>query len=273
MVVSGYCHLLENSLISFNRYIPPSIINICIEYNEYIIQDPCIRFLNSFLSQSDNISDKKLRNGVILLQVLDKIIPGSVRWRYVHRKPKTVIEKIENLNRAINIIHTVSRKEEVICISASDLLANTQLYTTFIEEMMRYNALKFMSGNITDSQIIIWCNQILLKSKLNKYHGLCIFNLSDPILSDCIIYNELLATIKPNDIDRNKIYYGILSVDDDIKDKHRFQRYFNARMAIKTVEKFGVKYFYDEEDLIELDEKAVCLMLCAIMEVYLIYID
>jgi hypothetical protein len=50
----------------------------------------------------DRVEDE-MRDGVLMLQIFDKVSPGIVQWKRVNINPSTMYKKIENCNYSVEI--------------------------------------------------------------------------------------------------------------------------------------------------------------------------
>eukprot|EP01084_Bolivina_argentea_P208347 355253_1 len=90
LLVYGYCRKYENILhfLAGNKNIPSPVIMVCLEYYLQMSDENILRtFVNDTLQLLNDaaINDiyKDLSDGVILLKLLDKMKPGTVKWRRV----------------------------------------------------------------------------------------------------------------------------------------------------------------------------------------------
>merc|ERR1719273_2585791 len=93
-------------------------------------------------------------------------------------------------------------------------------------------------------------------------------SFKDQKLSTCIFYIELLAAIRPNDVDTSLINYDVRPlVNNRVQDNQRKERIENARLAMSYVRKFGADLFVLPEHLCGMEPKAVLSMFAGIMTV------
>merc|ERR1712176_1484998 len=110
-------------------------------------------------------------------------------------------------------------------------------------------------GNVTIAQF---------EDKKSKSIG----NFKDRALSTCIFYIELLAAVKPNDVDTSLINYDVRPlVNNRANDNMRRERIDNARLAMSYARKFGSDLFVLPEHLCAMEPKAVLSMFAAVMTV------
>jgi len=113
-----------------------------------------------------------LRDGIILLQLLDKISPGIVNWNKVNTKPPlNKFQQVENCNYALTLGKQL--KFSLVGIGGQDIQsANKKLTLAIVWQAMRtyiLNYLKTISKGgreITEEDIVIWCNRKLSLQEL-----------------------------------------------------------------------------------------------------------
>merc|ERR1712154_728327 len=105
------------------------------------------------------------RSGLVLLKVIDKIEPGSVKWRKkVERKPNNKFKKINNTNYAVDLGKQM--KLSLVNVGGPDITArNKKLILGFTWQLMRYHLLKFLASlsadgkPVADKDVLGWCNE------------------------------------------------------------------------------------------------------------------
>merc|ERR1711933_103080 len=196
------------------------------------------------------------RSGLVLLKVIDKIEPGSVKWRKkVERKPNNKFKKINNTNYAVDLGKQM--KLSLVNVGGPDITArNKKLILGFTWQLMRYHLLKFLASlsadgkAITDKDVIDFCNDCVAKSDLDKKPQ--IKGFSDESIGSGIFFIYLVASIEPEIVNWELVTDG--ESDEDKK--------LNAKYAISLARKMGAIIFLLPEDIVEVRNK-MCMTFCA----------
>lgn len=196
------------------------------------------------------------RSGLILLKVIDKIEPGSVKWRSkVEKKPNNKFKKINNTNYAVDLGKNM--KLSMVNVQGADITdRNKKLILGFTWQLMRYHLLKFLASlsvdgkKVTDKDVIAFCNDSINKSDLDKKPQIKSF--SDDSISTGVYFIYLVASIEPEICDWELVTEG--GTDEDKK--------LNAKYAISLARKMGAIIFLLPEDIVEVRNK-MCMTFCA----------
>jgi len=188
-------------------------------------------------------------------------------------KVRHKFDKLNNCNMVMSLSQTSPFNFSLVGMGGNDIVDGHQKFlSTLLWQLMRYNAVKqiselsFGGKNVTDADILQWANLTLVRFEDRKSKP--ITNFKDRALSTCIFYIELLAAIRPNDVDTSLINYDIRPlVNNRVDDKSRKERIDNARLAMSYTRKFGADLFVLPEHLTAMDSKAVLSMFAGIMTV------
>jgi len=198
-----------------------------------------------------------LRDGLILLQILDKIEPGIVDWSKVNKtKPLNKFKQVENCNYAVVLGKQL--KFSLVGVAGSDIQAgNKKLTLAVVWQAMRYfvlNFLKKLSKNgreITESEIISWCNQKVRGA--GKSTGMDSFK--DKSLSDSRFIMDLLWACQSASVNYDLVNAG----------KTDEEKMLNAQYAVSCARKMGCAVFCLWEDIVEVKEKMMLTFFGSIM--------
>jgi len=198
-----------------------------------------------------------LRDGLILLQILDKIQPGIVDWSKVNtKKPLNKFKQVENCNYAILLGKQL--KFSLVGIAGSDINdANKKLILALVWQMMRYfilNYLKRMSSggkDITEDDIISWANSKVKQAGKHTQMD----NFKDKSLADSLFIMDLLYSCQPDSVNYDLVTPG--QTDDDKR--------MNAQYAISCARKMGCVVFCLWEDIVEVQPKMMLTFFGAVM--------
>jgi len=201
-----------------------------------------------------------LRDGVILLQLLDKIRPGIVNWKKVYtKKPLSKFQQLENCNYAILLGKDL--KFSLVGIGGQDIqTGNKKLTLAIIWQAMRMYVLNYLKTiskggkDITEEDIINWANNKVKSGGKDT----SMRDFKDKSLSTSKFIFDLLAACNSQSINfENVVYAGT----DEEKLK-------NASYAISCARKMGCTVFLLPEDIVEVKDKLLMTFFAAVQSVY-----
>ena len=195
-------------------------------------------------------------DGLVLLKVIDKIEPGSVKWKKkVERKPNNRFKKLSNTNYAVDLGKQM--KLHLVGIGGSDITdRNKKLILGFVWQLMRYHLLKFLSSlsgdgkPVEDKDVLNWCNTTIQNSNLPKKPQIKSF--SDEALGTGIYFIYLVGAVEEQIVNWDLVTDG---TNDE-------EKLLNARYAISLARKMGAIVFMLPEDIVEVRNK-MCMTFCA----------
>jgi hypothetical protein len=185
-----------------------------------------------------------LRDGIILLKVMDKLQPGIVDWTKVNTtQPIAPFKKIENCNYAV--LKGKELKFSLVGISGKDLVdGNKTLTLGLIWQMMRCHCVsivKALGPNATDDDVKNACNDRIKAA--GKTHTITGFK--DASIATGHYCIDLVAAT-----DSGAVNYDIVSAGATDEDKLA-----NARYALTVARKVGAVVFALAEDIVEVKPK------------------
>ncbi|KAI5604967.1 hypothetical protein BDE02_01G320500 [Populus trichocarpa] len=200
-----------------------------------------------------------VRNGWILLEVLDKVSPGSVNWKQASKPPiKMPFRKVENCNQVIRIGRQM--KFSLVNVAGNDFVqGNKKLILAFLWQLMRYNMLQLLKNlrshsqgkEITDADILKWANnKVKHTGRTSK-----IVNFKDQSLSSGIFFLELLSAVEPRVVNWNLVTKG----------ESNEEKRLNATYIISVARKLGCSIFLLPEDIMEVNQKMILTLAASIM--------
>ncbi|KAI3673842.1 hypothetical protein L6452_39972 [Arctium lappa] len=230
-------------------------------------EERCFRLWINSLGISSYVNNvfEDLRNGWILLEVLDKISPGSVNWRHTTKPPiKMPFRKVENCNQAVRIGKML--RFSLVNVAGNDIVqGNKKLILAFLWQLMRYNMLQLLkhlrsrSHEITDGYILKWANRkVKSTGKTSEMES-----FKDKSLSNGIFFLELLTAVEPRVVNWNLVTRG--QTDEEKK--------LNATYIISVARKLGCCIFLLPEDIMEVNQKMMLMLTASIMYFYLQQFD
>ncbi|XP_021906098.1 fimbrin-1-like isoform X1 [Carica papaya] len=224
-------------------------------------QERCFRlWINSLgiVSYVNNVFED-VRNGWVLLEVLDKVYPGSVNWKQASKPPiKMPFRKVENCNQVIMIGKEL--KFSLVNVAGNDIVqGNKKLILAFLWQLMRFNMLQLLKNlrshlqqkEMTDRDILNWANK-KVKSSGRKSH---MDSFKDKSLSNGLFFLELLSAVEPRVVNWNLVTKG--ESDDEKR--------LNATYIISVARKLGCSIFLLPDDIIEVNQKMVLTLTASIM--------
>ncbi|KAF7095025.1 hypothetical protein CFC21_097272 [Triticum aestivum] len=203
-----------------------------------------------------------VRNGWVLLEVLDKVCPGYVNWKLATKPPiKMPFRKLENCNQVINIAKDL--KFSMVNLAGNDIVqGNKKLIVALLWQLMRFNILQLLNKlrfhsqgsqgkEITDADILSWANNKVKVSGRNSR----IESFKDKNLSSGIFFLELLSAVEPRVVNWKVVSKG---VNDD-------EKKLNATYIISVARKLGCSVFLLPEDIIDVNQKMILTLTASIM--------
>lgn len=204
-----------------------------------------------------------LKDGLVLIQLFDKIKPGLVDWNRVNQPPYKKIggnmKKLENCNYALELGKQM--KFSLVGIGGKDIFdGNKTLTLAVVWQMMRAHTLSILNklaggeGRIQDAEIIDWVNKTLKENGKSS----SINSFKDSSISSSIVVIDLVDAIKADSINYDLVIQSPGSVADKMK---------NAKYAVSMARKIGATVFALPEDLVEVKHKMVMTVFATIMAV------
>lgn len=152
-----------------------------------------------------------LKDGIILLQAFDKVVPGIVNWRMVSRKqPLSRFKMIENANYAVHLGQ--ERGFSLVGIQGADIVDGTRTLTlALVWQLMRENIIHTLQSltkggrSVTDQDMIRWANETVKRGGKNSRMQ----SFRDPSLRSGIFFLDVLNGLKPGYVDYSLVTPGI----------------------------------------------------------------
>jgi len=196
-----------------------------------------------------------LRDGLVILRVMDHVQPGIVDWSKVNTKaPLNKFKKVENCNYAI--VLGKQMKFSLVGIGGPDIVdGNKTLTLAIVWQLMRLHVLsilKSLGPNVDDQFMIKWCNERVAKSGKTS----SMRDFKDPTLRNSHFFLDLLNTI------RKCVNYDL--VTPGVTDQDAMQ---NAKYTISIARKLGCTIFLLPEDIVEVKHKMILTLVGSIMAV------
>ncbi|MCO5608127.1 hypothetical protein L7F22_062333 [Adiantum nelumboides] len=193
----------------------------------------------------------------VLLEVLDKVVPGIVDWKIANKPPiKLLFRKVENCNQVISIGRSL--KLSVVNIAGNDVVqGNRKLVLAYLWQLMRYNMLhllrtiKYKGKEVSDADILEWANS-KVKSSGKKSS---MESFKDKSLSTGVFFLDLLAAVEPRVVNWQLVTRG----ESDNEKKQ------NAEYVISVARKLGCSVFLLWDDIVEVRHRMILILTASIM--------
>lgn len=198
-----------------------------------------------------------LKDGLVLLQLMDRVQPGIVNWDKVNKKPFKQMggnmKRLENCNYAIEL--AAKMRFSLVGIAGNDIHhGNKTLTLAVVWQLMRaytLSVLQKLAGSdkpIKDQEIVDWTNATL--SGAGKSSSISSFK--DPAIATSMPVLDLIDAIKPGAIKYDLVNSG--NTEEELLQ--------NAKYAISMSRKIGARVYALPEDLVEVNQK-MCLTVFA----------
>lgn len=203
-----------------------------------------------------------LKDGTVILQAFDKVIPGSVTWRRVS-KPKegqelSRFKAVENTNYAVDLAKASNM--HIVGIQGADIVDGTKTLTLgLVWQLMRLNITKTLSSlskggrGVSDADMVAWGNNLVKSSGKNTQ----IRSFKDPQLKTAVYFLDLLNALRPGIVD-----YGLVNGG-----RNEEECKMNAKLAISIARKLGALIFLVPEDIIELRQRLILTFVGSLMAI------
>lgn len=203
-----------------------------------------------------------LKDGLVLLQAYDKVLPGSVSWKHINKKTKPDVElsrfkALENTNYGVEI--GKANKFSLVGIEGSDIVDGNKLLTlALVWQLMRRNITNTLAqlgggDNISDSDILKWANAKVVKGGKQK----TIRSFGDQSLSSSVYLLDVLNGLKPGYVDYDLVYQGANLSEEE--------KYANAKLAISIARKLGALIWLVPEDINEVRSRLILSFVGSLM--------
>ncbi|KAJ0234420.1 Fimbrin-5 [Hirschfeldia incana] len=224
-------------------------------------EERCFRLWINSLGTATYVNNvfEDLRNGWVLLEVLDKVSPGSVNWKHANKPPiKMPFKKVENCNEVVKIGKEL--RFSLVNVAGNDIVqGNKKLLLAFLWQLMRYTMLQLLKNlrshsqgkEITDADILNWANRKVKKVGRTSQAD----SFRDKNLSSGIFFLELLTAVEPRVVNWSLVTSG--ETEEDKK--------LNATYIISVARKLGCSIFLLPEDIIEVNQKMMLILAASIM--------
>ncbi|KYQ96696.1 actin bundling protein [Tieghemostelium lacteum] len=208
-----------------------------------------------------NVLYEGIKDGLVLIQLFDKIFPGSVDWKKVNQPPFKAMgaemKKLENCNYAVQL--GKNQKFSLVGIDGKNIYdKNKTLCLAILWQLMRAHVLSILNAlsqdgkPIGDNEIIDWTNK-----KLSSAGKSGISSFKDAAIANGIVVLNLIEAIRPGSIESSMVDTTNTEAGNLL----------NAKLAISTARKIGAVVFALPEDIVEVKPKMTMTLFASLMAV------
>ncbi|KAK1389117.1 Fimbrin-5 [Heracleum sosnowskyi] len=224
-------------------------------------EERCFRLWINSLGTETHVNNlfEDMRPGWVMLEVLDKIFPGSVKWKKASKPPiKMPFRKVENCNQAIEIGRELNFS--LVNVAGNDFVqGNKKLIVAFLWQLMRFSMIQLLKNlrscsvekEITDADILNWANDKVKKSGKETQMD----SFKDKSLSSGVFFLQLLSAVEPRVVN-----WDLVTKGENDEDKRS-----NATYIISVARKLGCSIFLLPEDIMEVNSKMILILTASIM--------
>ncbi|SSD61669.1 probable Fimbrin [Saccharomycodes ludwigii] len=204
-----------------------------------------------------------LKDGLVLLQAYEKVMPGVVDFKHVNKKPASGspvsrFKALENTNYAVEL----GKKNHfsLVGIEGADIVDGNKLLTLgLVWQLMRRNIVLTMKHlakgkELTDGELLAWAQAQVVKGNKSS----TIRSFSDPSLSNAHFLLDVLHGIAPGYVDYDLVTPG--TTDEE--------KYANAKLAISIARKLGALIWLVPEDINEVRSRLIITFVASLMSLH-----
>ena len=206
-----------------------------------------------------------LRDGSILLQAYDKVIPHSVNWRHVNKAPAGAeisrFKALENTNYAVEL--GKQNRFSLPGIQGADITDGQRTLTLgLVWQLMRRDIVETLGSlaqrlgkrDISDSDMVKWANDMSKKGGKSS----SIRSFKDANIGSGIFLLDVLNGMKSAYVDYELVFPG--RTDEEA--------YANAKLAISIARKMGATIWLVPEDICQVRARLVTTFIGSLMSCY-----
>ncbi|THH04348.1 hypothetical protein EW145_g5580 [Phellinidium pouzarii] len=232
---------------------------------------------------------ENLKDGLVILQAFDKVLPGSVIWRRVSKPtgsrlgavqramddeegadledtaPKlSRFKSVENTNYAVDL--GKQNNMHLVGIQGADLVDGRKtLVLGLVWQLMRMNITQTLTslsktgkgGAISDTEMVKWANTTAAKGTLGARS---IRSFKDPSLTTGVFVLSLLEGLRPGIVD--PLMVSNVSDTGDYEERRQ-----NAKLAISIARKMNATIFLVPEDIVDVRPRLIMTFVGSLMSV------
>lgn len=218
-------------------------------------EERAFKFWLQSLGFDVNSLSEDLSDGVVLLELENKVFPGSVDMSKVNYNPSNKFKMVENVNLVVSTAQKC--KLSTVNIGGLDILeGKKKMILAIVWQLMRanlLNILKEIGGGkaVEEKDLVQWANERVGDMKIDSF--------KDPSLKTGVFLCKLCYAISPRSCNMDFVTPGETSEDAEQ----------NAKYAISVARKIGATVFLLWEDIVEVKPKMILTFVGALMQVWL----
>ncbi|KXT14201.1 hypothetical protein AC579_2445 [Pseudocercospora musae] len=220
-----------------------------------------------------------LKDGIVLLQAYDKVIPGSVNWRHVNKPPANAVtpasqdpdeqyltiksgmsrfKAVENTNYAVEI--GKQNRFSLVGIQGADITDGQRTLTLgMVWQLMRRDITNTLSAvaqrmgkrELSDADMVKWANDTVKKGGRSSQ----IRSFKDQQIAAGVFLLDVLNGMKSSYVDYDLVAPG--RTDEEA--------YANAKLAISIARKMGATIYLVPEDITSLRTRLILTFIGSLM--------
>jgi len=200
-----------------------------------------------------NVTDD-FTDGIVLIQVFEKLSPGIVSWDKVKKKARNKFQKLGNCNYAVGLGRKLNFS--IVNIAGTDFVEkNRKLILALVWQACKHHLLSVLQVDgtkITEDQVVEWANKMVQMSGQDE----TLSSIKDKSVSNSHFLAYLLDAVEPNIVNQRLMKHG---KDDEEKE-------MNAKYVIGLARKIGCFIFLVWEDIVEAQPKMIFAFLASLMK-------
>eukprot|EP01016_Furgasonia_blochmanni_P032463 TRINITY_DN3348_c0_g1_i11.p2 TRINITY_DN3348_c0_g1~~TRINITY_DN3348_c0_g1_i11.p2 ORF type:complete len:424 (+),score=160.69 TRINITY_DN3348_c0_g1_i11:548-1819(+) len=191
-----------------------------------------------------------IKDGVVLLKVLDRVKPGSVEWKKSEKNPNNKFKKLQNANLAIDVGKAMGFT--LVGIGGVDLVdGKKKLSLGLVWQVVRKHTLEILGG-WTEEKLLAWANERAAgNSKAVSF--------KDPSIKTSVWLFDVLRGVEPTLVDP-----ALVSHEEGPENYE-----LNAKYALSCARKLGATVFCLWEDIVEVKPKMIMAFVAALAEIFI----
>ncbi|KAF1818059.1 uncharacterized protein K489DRAFT_135639 [Dissoconium aciculare CBS 342.82] len=220
-----------------------------------------------------------LKDGIVLLQAYDKVIPNSINWRHVNKPPANAVtpvsqdpdetyltiksgmsrfKAVENTNYAVEI--GKQNRFSLVGLQGADITDGQRTLTLgLVWQLMRRDITRTLASlaqrlgkrEISDPDMVSWANSTAAKGG----RGTSIRSFKDSNIASGVFLLDVLNGMKSSYVDYDLVAPG--RTDDE--------RHANAKLAISIARKMGATIWLVPEDITSLRTRLIVTFIGSLM--------
>jgi plastin-1 len=192
-----------------------------------------------------------LRDGVLLIKLIDKVQPGIVDWKQVAQAPKNKFQAIQNTNYVVKLADQL--KLSTVNVGGVDIYEkNKKLILGIVWQLMRLSLVHTLKElgkgkQITDNDILQAANTKVGTDKIHSFQ--------DSSLKTGVFLVKLCKAISDRSVNMDLLTPG--ETDEDAEQ--------NAKYAISVARKIGAPVFLLWQDIVEVKPKMILSFIASLL--------